>query len=125
MANIDNILSLKFEKRIRQQYITSMKTGYSLTTPEETARNLAEKLRELRLAKKWKQVTLAERSGVTPASLRRFERTGLVSLQNLLKLVFALGRLDDFEHILEPPAAASIAELEAAHQPNKPKRGST
>jgi HTH-type transcriptional regulator / antitoxin HipB len=101
-----------------------MNKEYSLLTPEETAQNLAGKMRELRLARNWKQVTLAERSGVTPASLRRFERTGLVSLQNLLKLAFALGRLDDFEQLLQQPDAASIAELEAADKRHKPKRGS-
>jgi HTH-type transcriptional regulator/antitoxin HipB len=101
-----------------------MNREYSLLTPEETAQNLAGKIRVLRLERNWKQVTLAERSGVTPASLRRFERTGLVSLQNLLKLAFALGRLDDFQQLLQPPDAASIAELEAADKRHKPKRGS-
>lgn len=93
-------------------------------TPEDTAQQLAKKVRALRLARNWKQATLAERSGVTLASLRRFERTGLVSLQNFLKLAFALGRLDDFESLLQPPDAGSIAELEAAQTIRKPKRGS-
>ena len=97
---------------------------YTLSTPEETARALAEKVRALRLEKQWKQSTLAERSGVSLASLRRFERTGLVSLQNLLRLIFALGRLDDFSELLLPRAAGSMAELEAEQTGNKPKRGS-
>ncbi len=100
-----------------------MKNNFVLATPEETARRLAEKARTLRLARNWKQATLAERSGVSLGSLQRFERTGLASLQNLLKLAFALGRLDDFEQALEPPPAESIAELEAATQPRKPRRG--
>ena len=101
-----------------------MNNNYSLLTPEETAQNLAGKIRELRLARNWKQVTLAERAGVTTASLRRFEQTGLVSLQNLLKLAFALGRLSDFEELLQPPQAASIKELEASDKKHRPKRGS-
>jgi HTH-type transcriptional regulator/antitoxin HipB len=101
-----------------------MNHDFHLFTPEETAQQLAEKVRALRLARNWKQATLAERSGVTLASLRRFERTGQTSLQNLLKLVFAIGRLDDFEQVLQPPDAGSIAELEAAHEVHKPKRGS-
>jgi len=101
-----------------------MQNNYNLTTPEETARNLAEKARTLRLTRNWRQATLAERSGVTLASLQRFERTGQVSLKNLLKLAFALGRLADFEQPLQPPPAGSIAELEATTRPQKPKRGS-
>jgi transcriptional regulator with XRE-family HTH domain len=96
----------------------------SLSTPEETAQQLASKTRVLRLARNWKQATLAERSGVTLASLRRFEHTGQVSLQNLLKLAFALGRLDDFEALFKAPVASSIAELEAATSQRQPKRGS-
>ena len=85
--------------------------------------DLARRLRELRLAKGWKQSTLADRSGVSLASLRRFEGSGKVSLQSLLKLVFALGRLDDFEAVLEPPAASSIAELEAREAKPTRQRG--
>jgi transcriptional regulator with XRE-family HTH domain len=99
-----------------------MESEYELFTPEEVAQQLAEKVQALRLARNWKQVTLAERSGVTVASLRRFERTGQVSLQNLLKLTFTLGRLSDFESLLQAPTARSISELET--QTRKPKRGS-
>ncbi|MCU0858400.1 MAG: helix-turn-helix domain-containing protein [Pontiellaceae bacterium] len=93
-------------------------------TPEETAQQLAGKIRALRLARNWKQATLAERSGVTLASLRRFEHTGQASLHNLLKLAFALDRLDEFDSVLNPSIAGSIAELEAAAAVRKPKRGS-
>lgn len=96
---------------------------FSLQTPESVSRILATRLRELRLARGWKQVTLAERSGVSLASLRRFEETGKVSLQNLLDLVFALNRLDDFEALLKRPRASSLAELEAAERPATRKRG--
>jgi transcriptional regulator with XRE-family HTH domain len=84
---------------------------------------LAHRTRALRLAKGWKQATLAERSGVSLASLRRFEGSGRVSLRNLLKLVFALNRLDDFEDVLTPPRASSIAELEAREKRPVRRRG--
>ena len=100
-----------------------MANPYSLRTPDQISTDLAERLRDLRLAKGWRQVTLAERSGVSLGSLRRFEASGRVSLQNLLKLAFALGRLDDFEDLLQPPPAASIAELEAATERPSRQRG--
>ena len=93
---------------------------YSLTTPEEVAATLAQRVREQRLDRGWRQATLAERSGVTLGSLRRFETTGKISLQSLLKLAFALRRLDDFEALLNTPQPRSLAELEA--RTSKPRR---
>ena len=84
---------------------------------------LAARARELRLALGWRQVTLAERSGVSLASLRRFEESGQVSLRSLLKLAFALNRLDDFDALLQPPPAASVAELEAREKKPTRQRG--
>ena len=95
---------------------------YSLYTPEEISRELAKKLKDLRLQKKWKRSTLAMRSNVTEASLKRFEQTGNVSMENFLKLVFALDRLDEMQTILQPAVANSIKELEQIEQ-KKPKRG--
>lgn len=96
---------------------------FSLETPEQVAEQLAARARALRLALGWKQRTLAERSGVTLASLRRFESTGKVSLDNLLALAFALYRLDDFGPVFQPPEASSIAELEAAERQPRRQRG--
>ena len=99
-------------------------TPYTICSPEEIATQLAEKIRTLRLSRKWKQSTLAKRSGVSLPSLRRFEQSGRISLQSLLRLAFTLGRLDEFSSILQPPAATSIRELEAARAPHQTKRGS-
>ena len=98
-------------------------TEYSLRAPEQVNDDLAARAKELRLAKGWKQVTLARRSGVSLASLRRFEESGQVSLRNLLKLAFALNRLDDFDGLFQKPRATSIAELEAAEAGTTRKRG--
>lgn len=94
-----------------------------LHTPEDMARELASKLKSLRLAKKWKRSTLAERSGVTEASLRRFEQTGKVSLHHFLKLTHALGRLYDAASLLNPPEAGSLKELKQKEKKIS-KRGS-
>ncbi|MDA3926703.1 MAG: helix-turn-helix transcriptional regulator [Kiritimatiellae bacterium] len=96
---------------------------YQLYVPEEVSVRLAEHIRRLRLNHKWKQSTLAERSGVALPTLRRFERTGLISLKHLLRLAFALGRLDDFWSLLEPSAAGSIKEMESIAAAKERKRG--
>jgi HTH-type transcriptional regulator/antitoxin HipB len=98
-------------------------THYALQTPEQVSQALAAKARERRLARGWKQTTLAQRSGVSLGSLRRFESSGLVSLQNLLKIAFALNRLGDFDPLFEGPRATSIAELEAEREKARRQRG--
>ena len=97
--------------------------GYSLLTSKEVAGTLADRLRQLRLLKKWKRSTLSERSGVSVSSLIRFEQTGQISLENFLKLLFALDRQGELEHMLLPPEAGSIDELEKQDK-KASKRGS-
>ncbi len=91
--------------------------------PETCAVSLGEKAKALRLAAGWKRATLAARAGVTEASLKRFESTGMASLQLVLRVAFALGRLGEFGGVLEPPPARSIDELERRSQRALPKRG--
>ena len=84
----------------------------ALFGPIEIGKALAERLRALRLTKCWTRETLAKRSGVTAASLKRFENTGRASLALVLKAAHALSRLDEFDALLRSPAPQSLAELE-------------
>ena len=43
---------------------------------------------------------MAEHSGVSLGSLKRFENTGKISLESFLKLMHLLGRLKEFDKIL-------------------------
>jgi len=95
----------------------------SLIGPSEMAEVLAGRARGLRLLKGWRQRTLAERAGVSTASLRRFETTGKASLELLLKVAYALARLDEFDQLLQPPPARSIEELEERGNAPERKRG--
>lgn len=92
-------------------------------TPEDAQSSLAGRIKELRLINGWKRQTLAKRSGVTLASLKRFETTSKISFENLIKLAHALGRLNEFEELFKPPKAKSIAELEQRATLSLPKRG--
>jgi len=47
------------------------------------------------------QTDLAARSGVSLGSLKRFERTGQISLESLLKLALVLECLGDFDGVCE------------------------
>ena len=110
----NNILSIK---------LIEWAVKFSLKTPEETLLNLSHKFKQIRLIKKWKRSTLSKRSGVPESTLRRFEQTGEVSMKNFLKLIHAMGRLDEMEALLNPPSALSIDDLEKNEQ-KIPKRGS-
>ncbi|MGB6151312.1 MAG: helix-turn-helix transcriptional regulator [Pricia sp.] len=70
--------------------------------PGDVRLELTHKHKKLRKQKGLSQIELAERSGVSLGSLKRFETKGQVSLESLLKLVFVLGRLSDFENVLKP-----------------------
>ncbi|MEN8157637.1 MAG: helix-turn-helix transcriptional regulator [Bacteroidota bacterium] len=76
---------------------------YSLEkTPTEVSIALSQRVRALRRQAKLSQIKMAERSGVSLGSLKRFENSGKISLESLLKLIHLLGRLEDFDHVLEP-----------------------
>ena len=74
----------------------------SLKTPQDVRSGLAARARACRLALNLSQEGLARRSNVSLGSLKRFERTGQVSLDSLLKLALVLGKLDDFESVFKP-----------------------
>jgi len=95
----------------------------SLFTTQEIAQRLSNRFKQLRLSRKWKRTTLAEKSGVSVSSIIRFEQQSHISLHNLLKLLNALGRLDETELLLLPPKAASINDLEK-QEVRMTKRGS-
>lgn len=68
--------------------------------PFDILKELAEKHRVLRKQAGLTQSELAKRSGVSLGSIKRFELTGQISLESLLKLIQILNRLNDFELIL-------------------------
>lgn len=71
-------------------------------TPKEIMILLSKNIIALRKQEKMSQRELSERSGVAYASVRKFESTGIISLESLLKICEALKRLTDFESILLP-----------------------
>lgn len=87
------------------------------------ARLLSDRLRSLRLHRNWTRETLAARAGVTPASLKRFETTGKASLELVLRVAHALGRLDELAPLWQPPAARTLEDLERLVTQPVRKRG--
>ena len=58
---------------------------------EEVIKDIAKRLKNIRKEKKISQEQLWYLSGVSLGSIKRFERTGNISLVSLVKIAFALG----------------------------------
>lgn len=84
-----------------------------LKLPHEVAESLTAKVRQRRKAKKLSQEQLANKSGVSFGSIKRFERTGQISLESLLKIAMVLGHLNDFETLFvsQSELPASLDEI--------------
>lgn len=67
--------------------------------PRDHMQEIAARAREKRKYFKWSQAELAERSGVSLGSLKRFESSGQISLESLLKLAFTLKATAEFENL--------------------------
>lgn len=76
---------------------------YSLQkSSTEVLKEIADKHRALRKQAKYSQAEMAERSGVSLGTLRRFESTGKISMESFFKLLLVLDRLEEMENILLP-----------------------
>lgn len=71
----------------------------SLKSPADVLDELRIRFRKRRLRLDLTQEGLARRSGVALPTLRRFERTGLIAFDALLKLALVLECLGDFDRI--------------------------
>ena len=94
-----------------------------LTTPHEMAEQLAKAARDRRLALNLSQAGLAERSGVSLGVLKKFERTGKISLESLLKISLPLGALDEFNELFKPKSPTTMRSLDEILKQKTRKRG--
>lgn len=91
-------------------------------TVSELSMVLAKRLTALRLQRAWTRDVLAEESDVNVHSLKRFELTGQISLERLLKLCAALDVLDECKNLLKPRQRIDIHNWNA-NQVQARKRG--
>ncbi len=92
-------------------------------TPGALLLHVARRAVARRLALGWTRKELARRTGIAIDTLKRFEQTGQVSLERLLKVALALNALREFTALFPEPAPASLAELEALAAARARKRG--
>jgi hypothetical protein len=97
-----------------------------LKSPRDVQRELASRFKVRRLAINLTQQGLAARAGVSWSSLKRFEYTGLIALDSLLKLALVLECLSDFDHVCvddgQSLASKSLDEILSAAKPRRKGR---
>ena len=80
-------------------------------TPNEIAKNLADKIKKRRKKLKISQEILAQKSSVSLGSIKRFETKYEISLQSLIKITIALNLDNDFENLFNQTIYTSIDEV--------------
>ena len=80
-------------------------------TPHEINKLIAQNIVNLRKRKKISQKELSKKSGVSYASIRRFESEGEISLSSLTKIAIALDVSDELEDLFTEVPFDSIEEI--------------
>jgi transcriptional regulator with XRE-family HTH domain len=89
---------------------------------DDVLTDIGHRARELRLLRNLTQGDLARRSGVGSATIQRFEHRGQVSMENALRIAFALGAEEGFGRLFEPPKYATLDEALAQPKTKTRKR---
>ncbi len=95
----------------------------SLYTPHEVLLRLPLRAKEKRLFLNLSQKSLSERSGVSFGVIKKFERTGKISLESLLKLAFVLDALNEFADLFPPKPLESYVSLDQLLKEKTRRRG--
>ena len=81
-------------------------------TIQSVTEQLVEREKQRRKKMRLSQRDLANKSGVSYASIRRFESIGEISLNSLLKIANALDCLEDFNSIFKMPVVKSLKDYD-------------
>lgn len=95
----------------------------NFVTPQEMQQKLAQSARGKRLELNLSQQNLAKRSGVSYGSLKKFEQTGQISLESLLKLALILKSIDGFHNLFAPLKPEMALSLDDIINSKERKRG--
>ena len=80
-------------------------------TPNEIAKSLTNKIKERRKKLRISQEVLAQKSGISLSSIKRFETKYEISLQSFIKIAIALDLDKDLENLFTQKTYTSIDEI--------------
>lgn len=84
---------------------------FNQKTPTEIIKNLVLKIQDRRKKLKISQVELAQKSGVSLGSIKRFESKYEISLSSFIKIAIALDLDKDFDNLFNQKNYTSIDEV--------------
>lgn len=106
------------------QHIADTIVTIFLKTPQQVALHLAQEAHAKRLMLNLSQKTLSDRSGVSLSVLKKFEHTGKISLESLLKLALILNCLEKFHDLFKIEIQAKqLRSLDDLFKDHPRKRG--
>ena len=95
-----------------------------LMSSREIMLHIATCLQRLRLDRfNWSRAYLARQSGVSESTIRRFESSGQISLDNLIALAITLDSVEPFLQLFPLQEVVSIEELEKRERKRQRGRG--
>ena len=80
-------------------------------TPEEINKNLANRIKTMRKRKLVSQEELSKRTGVSYGSIKRFERSGKISLLSLTKIAMELNCSEEIKNLFTKISYKNIQEV--------------
>lgn len=84
---------------------------YIWETAEELDKKIADRVRHIRKRRSISQEKLAQISGVSFGSVKRFETTGQISLLSLTRIAMALDMADDLRQLFTEVPYRNIQEV--------------
>lgn len=87
---------------------------FAFASYQEVCTELGHRLKRQRLAQALTQKDLAERAGVALGTVKNLEGKGVSSLESTIRIVMALGLVDELARLFEFKAVQSIAQMERA-----------
>ena len=94
-----------------------------ITRSEDIITEYAARIKQRRLEKNLSRNKLAELSGVSAATLRKFEDEGKISLESFIAIAVALGYSEELLKLMETPRYTTIEELNNINTNKSRKRG--
>lgn len=84
---------------------------HSLKSPDELAHDISQRAKQRRIHQNITQRELAERSGVSFGSVKRFEQKGEISLKHLLQIAIVLQSTQEFDTLFQEQEYQSIEDV--------------
>lgn len=97
--------------------------SFNIKTPDDIRQELASRAKDRRLGMDLSQEGVARRAGISTGTIKRFEKTGDISIDSLLKIALVLEALNEFEDIFKSKAFAPTSIDDLLKEPHKPQRG--